>query len=339
MGLQGRRRFLIGASSILAGSLAAQVQGRERMHMVGQMWNYHPRDPNRPNPVRRRYVGELKALGWTVGKNIAFRRLWSEGDFGRLPGMAKELVDEKVDVIWVSDTATAVEAVRATRTIPIVLLGACAYPVECGLIESFAHPGGNVTGVAWGQGVEVQSKLVQFAREILPSAKKLAWIAIPPDLVTVSGGEFQPRPYYEKIASRLAFELGYYECRSAEDFAPVFAALRTWGAQAVVVEPSPVSVEAGRHIAQLAVEAHIATFFNVLPNALAGGLLSYGPSFLNVLDLTVGYTDRILRGARPANLPVEMPNKLELVVNQKTAKALSVTIPNSVVLLADRVIG
>jgi len=339
MGLQGRRRFLIGASSILASSLAAQVQGRERVRVVGQLVPYHALFANKPNPIRSRYVGELKALGWTEGKNIAFQRLFSEGDFGRLPEMAKELVDEKVDVIWAFDTAGAVGAVRATRTIPIVLVGACAYPVECGVIKSFAHPGGNVTGVAYFQGIEVQSKLVQFARETLPMAKKLAWVAIPPDLVTVSGGEFQPRPYYEKIASDLAFELGYYECRSAEDFAPVFAALRAWGAQAVIVEPSPLSNEAAPHIAQLAMEARIASFSNMDYSVDMGGLLSYGPNYFNILDLAVGYIDRILRGARPADLPVEMPNKLELLINQETAKALGVTIPNSILLQADRVIG
>ena len=338
MSLQERRRFLIGASSILAGSLAAQALGSERVRKVGQIWNSHTPSPNKPNPVRRKYLDDFKALGWTEGKNLSIRRLFSEGHFDRLPGMAKRLVDEQVDVIWVSDTAAAVAAIQATKVIPIVLVGACAYPVECGVIKSFAHPGGNVTGVAYLQGIEVQSKLVQFAREILPSAKRLAWIAIPPDFVTVSGGEFRPKPYYEKIARSLAFELGYYECRRAEDFAPVFAELQTWGAQAVVVEPSPLSAEVGASIAWLAVEAHIVTFFTVGFNVDAGGLLSYGPDYFNIMDLTVGYTDRILRGARPADLPVEMPNKLELVVNQKTAKALGITIPQSVLLQADRVI-
>lgn len=334
-----RRRFLIGASALFAVPLATHVQARSSMRTVGQLWNFSSPPPGSPSPVRTRIVDGFKARGWVEGENLVIERLYAEFDESRLPTMAKQLVGESVDVIWATDTASAVAAVHATKSIPIVLAGACAYPVECGVIKSFARPGGNVTGVAFFQGIEVQSKLVQFVREVLPSAKRLAWIAIPPDLVTVAGGQFRPERYYRQVAGSLGFELGYFECSTAADFEPTFRALHSWGADAVIVEPSPLSgYNAAPQIAQLAVQSHIPSFFSSGYNVQMGGLLSYGANYFNILDLTVGYVDRILRGARPADLPVEMPNKLELVVNQKTAKELGVVIPESIRVQADRVI-
>lgn len=336
-----RRRFLIATGALLAAPSASALD-RRALRTVGQLFNYpEPVDPKSPNfsilnSWQRQISDRFKALGWVERKNLAFRRLYSDGIAQRLPGMAKELVRERVDVIWASTTATAVEAERATTKIPIVLAGASAYPVECGLIKSFAHPGGNVTGVAFFQGIEVQSKLAQLVREILPSARRLAWIAIPPDLVTVAGGEFRPEPYYQQVARSLGFELGYYECRKVEDFDSVFGEMRAWGAQAVIVEPA--SLSGYPRVARLAMQSRIPSFFSLGLNVATGGLLSYGPFLANMLEQTVAYVDRILRGARPEDLPVEMPNRLELLINQKTAKALGIAIPQSILLQADRVI-
>lgn len=334
-----RRRFLLAASALLAAPLLAHAQARSRMRTVGQLWNFSSPPPGSPSPIRARIVDGFKALGWVEGGNLVIERLYAEFDASRLPTMAKQLAGESVDVIWASDTASAVAAVHATKRIPIVLAGACAYPVECGVIKSFARPGGNVTGVAFFQGIEVQSKLVQFVREVLPTAKRLAWIAIPPDLVTVAGGQFRPERYYREVAGSLGFELGYFESSTAADFKPTFRALQSWGADAVIVEPSPLSgYDAAPQIAHLALQSHMPSFFNTAYNVKTGGLLSYGPNYFNILDLTVGYVDRILRGARPSDLPVEMPNRLELVVNQKTAKELGVVIPELIRAQADRVI-
>ena len=177
-----------------------------------------------------------------------------------------------------------------------------------------------------------------IVREILPQARRLAWIACPADLVTVAGGEFRPEPYYSQVANALGFELGYYECRAPEDFDAVFAALARWKAQAVIVEPAALSALERDRIAELTVRAKLPTFFSIGFNARAGGLLSYGPSFFELYDQAVVYVDRILRGARPADLPVEMPRKLELVVNLKTARSLGLTVPQSILLGADAVI-
>jgi putative ABC transport system substrate-binding protein len=210
--------------------------------------------------------------------------------------------------------------------------------VECGLIESYARPGTNVTGVAWFQSIEVHGKLAEFVREIVPSARRLAWMVFPADLITVSGGEFSPKLYYAKVAKSLGFQFSYYECRKPEDIEPAFAALRLWGAQAVIVEPAALSFLEARRIADLARAGGLPTFCGQTQNVLGGGLLGYSPIHIELQVQAMGYVDRVFRGARPAEMPVEMPNKLELSINIGSAKALGLTIPPSVLLSADRVV-
>jgi len=336
-----RREFLIGASALLAAPFAGAARQRGKLKTIGQLneWSAPPQDSVAAQQIRKAVFERYKSLGWVVGQDIEFRRLFAEYDVSRLPGLAKQLVDEGVDVISVTTTASTVAAMHATSRLPIVLAGACAYPVECGVIKSFAHPGGNVTGVAFFQGIEVQSKVAEFVRELLPSAQRLAWLAFPPDLVTFSGGQFSPKPYYLKVARDLGFDLGYYECRKVEDLDRVFAAMQAWGTQAVIVEPAALSsLGPAQRIAQLTSQTRLPSFFNVGSNAEIGGLLSYGPSITNMYEQTATYVSRVLRGAHPADLPVEMPNKLELVVNVKTAKALGISIPDAILVRAERVI-
>jgi putative ABC transport system substrate-binding protein len=331
-----RRRLLISAAASLALPLVAKARQDGRVRTVGELFEW----PNLPiyEPLQALVDKRFRSLGWIEGQNLALRAVHAGYSESKLARLAKQLVDERVDVIWASTTAAAVAAERATRKIPIVLAGAAAYPIECGLIESFAHPGGNVTGIAFFQGIEVQSKLAELARGILPSAKKLAWVALPPDLVTVAGGYYRPEPYYREVTQGLNFELGYYECRGADDLEPVFGAMRAWGAEIVVFEPGALSGGAAKMIAQLAMQSRIASFFSLPLNVDAGGLLSYGPIYADVLESTVTYVDRILRGAQPGDIPVEMPARLQLVINSKTAKALGINIPHSIMVQADRLV-
>jgi putative ABC transport system substrate-binding protein len=287
----------------------------------------------------KRQQDKYESLGWVEGKNLAVDRVYSEMLYERVPALIDDLIRRRCEVIQVDSTFTAVTAARATKSIPIVMSGASAYPVECGLIKSFARPGGNVTGVAWFQGIEVHSRLAQFVRQVQPSARRLAWVAFPADLVTVAGGEFNPRPYYTRVAQGLAFELGYFECRTAADLDGVFAAMRGWGAQAVIFEPAALSWDARERIADLAMQDNLPSFYGMTQNInYARGLLGYGPISDDIFGQAVTYIDRILRGARPAELPVEMPTKLELAINLKTAKALGLTIPKSLLLSADHVV-
>ena len=332
--IQRRQLLIAAASAIAVPSVLAQERGRVRT--IGAVYNWTKPTPEviAQGPIRLK----LKELGWVEGQNLKFDEVWIGGRVELIPPLMEELVRKQVDVILVINTASAVAAVRTTKTIPIVMAASSAYPVETGLIKSFAKPGGNLTGVAFWQGIEVQSKLVQFVREIVPEAKRLAWIAAPPDLITVGGGEFRPEPYYAKISQGLGFELGYYECRKADDFESVFGAMGKWRAQAVIVEPAGLTYDERVRIAELAKKGGLPSFYSLPWNVQAGGLLSYGPVHSAIWVRAAEYIDRILRGAWPADLPVEMPNMLELVVNMRTAKSLGVTIPRTIILFADRVI-
>jgi putative ABC transport system substrate-binding protein len=337
MSLVQRRQLLIGAAAVIAvPSVLAQERGRVRT--IGGVYNWTEPTPEvrAQIPARRLMRAKFKELGWIEGQNLKFDDVWTGGRVERTSPLMEELVRKQVDVILVANTASAVAAVQTTKTIPIVMMGSSAYPVETGLIKSFAKPGGNLTGVAFFQGIEVQSKLAQFVREIVPAAKRLAWIAAPPDLIKVGGGEFSPEPYYAKIAQRLGFDLGYYECRKADDFESVFGAMDKWRAHAVIVEPAGLTYDERGRIAELAKRRGLPSFYSLPWNVQAGGLLSYGPVQSVIWVRAVEYVDRILRGARPADLPVEMPNTLELVVNMRTARTLSVTIPRTII--PDRVI-
>ena len=287
-----------------------------------------------------RMKARLGALGWSEGQNLVYEGFFTGGSTERLPTLVDEIIRKNFDVILPTSTSSAVAASRLTKTIPIVMLGSCAFPVECGLIKSFAQPGGNVTGLAFFEGIAVQSKLVQFVRQLLPSDRRLAWIALPADLVMVAGGEFRPETYYVKVARSAGFELSYYECRTLEDFDQSFAALRSLGVQAVIVEAGVLSAAKvnSMRIADLALKSGVLTVFSLASNAIDGGLLSYGPDLEEIYQQAMTYADRILRGAHPADLPVEMPSKLELVINVKTAKALGVEIPKTLLLLANNLI-
>lgn len=325
--IQRRQLLIAAATAIAVPSVLAQERGRVRTIGGVYNWTKPPPEVLAQSPFRQK----LKELGWVEGQNLKHDHVWVGGRVDLIPPLMEELVRKQVDVILVINTASAVAAVRATKTIPIVMAGSSAYPVETGLIKSFAKPGGNLTGVAFWQGIEVQSKLAQFVREIVPEAKRLAWIAAPPDLITVGGGEFRPEPYYAKISKSLGFDLGYYECRKADDFESVFDAMGKWRAHAVIVEPAGLTYDERVRIAELAKKRGLPSFYSLPSNVQAGGLLSYGPVQSVFPVRAAEYIDRILRGARPADLPVEIPNMLELVVNMRTARALGVTIPRTII--------
>lgn len=340
MGGFRRRKFLIAAGGLITAPLARPQSASGKRHL-GFLLNAPKPPPEMVKQfglVQAARMAKLASYGWIEGKNLVVHELFSGGHLNRLPGLVKELVATPVDAIWVSSTAAAVAAARGTKTTPIVLAGATAYPVECGLIESYARPGTNVTGVAWFQSIEVHGKLAQFAREIVPSARRLAWMVFPADLITVSGGEFSPKLYYAKVAESLGFQFSYYECRKPEDIEPAFTALHQWGAQAVIVEPASLSFWGARRIADLALARRLPTFCGITQMVLDGGLLGYSPIHVELHVQAMAYVDRVFRGARPAEMPVEMPNKLELSINIGSAKALGLTIPPSVLLWADRVI-
>jgi putative ABC transport system substrate-binding protein len=272
-------------------------------------------------------------LGWVEGQNLNIDRAYGEGNEDRLSALAEELVRRRVDVIWALGPPSAVAAARATKIIPIVFWGV-SYPVELGLVSGLARPAGNVTGMAYSTGPELAGKQVEFLRQIAPAATRLAWITAPDSRRTVSGDEYIVLPE----APALGVELGRFDVRGRDDFDAVFASVRAWRAHALGLIGNPFFWRERKRIVEFANRNRLVSTFGMKDFVEVGGLISYGPDVGETVRQSVGYVDRILRGARPTDLPVEQPSKYELVINLKTAKALGLTIPPSLLLRADQVI-
>ena len=282
---------------------------------------------------------ELKTRGWIEGQNLVIEGAFADYKSERFPALAEELVRKRVDVIWAINAEAAVAAARATKTIPIVFLGV-PWPVETGLIDSFARPGRNVTGVSTYTGIEVSTKRLEFLKAIAPTATRLSWILSAGMEAKVNGGNFNIRPLLDPAVKRLGYEVRYHMVAKNEDLDLAFADIRDWRAQALAVAGGPVTFAARERIAAFALD-------NRLPSAAAsswfveaGGLLSYNAAGGNDASIapSVAYVDRIFRGAHPADLPVDRPGTYELVINLKTAKALGLQIPQSVLLREPRLI-
>lgn len=335
MGQSGRRRFLVFSGALLAAPFA-RTQNAKSLPVLGILSPHRkpPPESGATNPLRKR----MEELGWFVGKTHLVESAYGDGHEERLPELAATLVAKKVDVIWALGPEAAVAAARATKTIPIVFWGV-AYPVEQGLVESFARPGRNATGVAWSASPEFDAKRVQLLREIAPDGRRLAHLNVPSAVSTVSGGRVATAGGAVDGAARsLGFELRKFPVLKAADFEPAFAAIVAWGAQALLVAGTTVTARARKPIAEFALRERLPAIYTLSGFVEAGGLISYAIDRRATMARSMDYVDRILRGAKPAELPVDLPSHYELAVNLKTARALGLTIPQSILLRADRVI-
>ena len=271
----------------------------------------------------------LSALGYAEGRNIVFEHRYAEGRPERLPDLANDLVRSKPDVIIAAGGDVAPFAKRATGTIPIVMITS-ADPVQGGLVASLAHPSGNVTGVTFVSS-DLAGKRLQFLKEAAPGVTRVAvlWNPDHPD------GEFTAT---QAAGRSLGVQVQSLEVRGRDDFASAFAAANRERMEAVIVVSSRLMTLNRARILDLAVQHRLLIVSGWGPWAAEGGLLSYGPDLDAVIRRSATYVDKILKGAKPADLPVEQPTKFELVVNLKTAKALGLTIPPSVLARADQVI-
>jgi len=325
---------------MLGGALAAPlVRAQKPSRPVLGILNPHPRpaetiEQRARNPVFAR----LKQLGWVEGETIEIDRPDGQGREDRLPVLAEELVRKRVNVIWAIGPEAAVAAARATQTIPIVFWGS-AYPVEQGLIDSFARPGRNLTGIAFVAGVELFVKVLEYLTQVAPTAKRVATVVTPSAIIDVKGNPYLGgRPTVQAAAEKLGLDNRNHAIGKVEDFDAVFATILESRAQALVVPGTTLTFRERRRFAEFAIRSRLPSAFNQREFVEAGGLLSYGPDSWDTVLQTLGYVDRILRGARPADLPVEMPSKYELVVNTKTALALGLKVPQVLLLRADKVI-
>ena len=280
-------------------------------------------------PWAAAFVARLRDLGWIEGRTIVIEYRWSEGRPERYAEIAAEFVRLKVDVIVTVGTAVPLVK-QATSTIPIVFAVAID-PVGAGLVASLAKPGGNVTGLSI-QANELAGKRLELLREVMPQLRRLAILFNADNTQPVlEMGETQAE------ARRLGLEVAIRAIRRAEDIAPAFKDLRAQ-ADAVYVTVDQLIVANRTRIIAVALNERLPTIFSTRDFVKAGGLMSYGPNYSNLFRHSADYVDKILRGTKPGDIPVEQPTKFELVINLTTAKALGLTIPGSLLLRADEVI-
>jgi putative ABC transport system substrate-binding protein len=276
------------------------------------------------------FVRRLRELGWIEGRNVAIEYRFADGRSDRLADIATELVRLKVDVIVTHSAAPVLAAKQATSVIPIVF-GIAADPVGSGLVASLARPGGNVTGLSVQQ-TDTGGKRLELLREAVPDLRRLAIMAN----VDAPGAVLEMREA-QAAARTLGLDVAPSEIRRVEDIAPAFEALKG-RAEALYVASDPLLNANRVRMSTLAVAARLPTTYGFREYVEAGGLMSYGPNFSDLFRRAAEYVDKILRGAKPAELPVEQPTKFEMVVNLVTAKALGLTFPPSLLSRADEVI-
>jgi putative ABC transport system substrate-binding protein len=275
------------------------------------------------------FVERLRGLGWIDGRTVAFAYRWAEGRRARFTEFAAEFVRLGVDVILTSGAA-GVDLKRTTSTIPIVLAVA-QDPLGEGLVTSLARPGGNITGLSL-QGTDVAGKRLGLLREVLPSMRRLAILAdvgYPSTVIEMREAQ--------TAASMLGLEVVTLEARQTEDIAPAFESHKG-RADALFVGGGPLMTSNQIRINTLALAARLPTVSIVRESAEAGALMSYGAHFPSLFQRAADYVDKILRGAKPADIPVEQPTKFELVINLKTAMALGLDVPTTLLARADEVI-
>ena len=320
-----RRKVLL-ALGALAVPFAARAQQPGKVWRIGFLFSL----PG-PNASVEALREELAILGYVEGRNLSIEYRWSAGKDERLPEMAAELVGLKVDVIVTHAGLPPAAARRATSTIPIVT-AATADPVGQGLVASLARPGGNLTGMSL-QSTDLTGKRIQLLREFVPKATRVAVLAMkgtPATLPLLAESR--------AVAKQLGLTLVVHEVNEAGALAPAFAAMQRARAQVLMVQQAPFVLEQRTLILGLAARHRLPAMFDARLYVEEGGLISYGPSIVESYRRAAHYVDRIFKGARPADLPVEQPTKFEMAINLKTARALGLAVPQSILLSADKVI-
>ena len=323
------RRSFISALvlGLFAAPFTAEAQQAGKVYRIGSLNAGSPPPPEAPAV----FPQALRELGWIEGKNVVFVRRYAEDRLDRLPELAAELVRLNVDVIMTVGTLAPLAAKRATATIPIVM-GAAFDPVGVGLVASLARPGGNVTGLSM-MVPELAGKRLQMLKEILPGVSRVAilWNAANPSPALV----FRET---EGAARTLGIQLQSLEVRGPGDFHSALEAATRQRAGALITVEDPLTYGQRTQIVDFAAKNRLPAMHGVREFVEAGGLMSYGVHVADLLRRAAVYVDKILRGAKPGDLPVEQPTRFELVINLKAAKALGLTLPQSLLLRADEVI-
>jgi putative ABC transport system substrate-binding protein len=324
------RRPLVGALAAVVLALTSASPARPQPS-TARLGVLSPSAP-KASPNLEAFRQGLRDLGYVEGENIAIESRWGGGRFERLPALAAELVRLKPDVIVAEVTQASLAVKEATRTIPIVMI-AVSDPVGAGLVSSLARPGGNVTGTS-AMTAEVVGKQLEVLKEMFPGVARIAVVWNPANPV------FQTAQLKETkaAAQTVGLSLRIMEARDPDELDRAFAAMSRERPTAVLILGDPLFVIHRHRIADLAVKRKLPTVSGAAALAEAGVLLTHGPSYAEMSRRAATYVHRILQGARPADLPVELPTKFELVINLRTAKTLGLTIPQSLQVRADRLI-
>ena len=312
------------AVAMLACACVAEAQQPANVRLIGVLGDA-------PSSFWEAFRQGLRDLGYIEGQSIAIEYRWAEGKYERLPDLAAELVGLKVHLIVTAGVTASRAAKQATKTIPIVMIVG-SDPVETGLVASLARPGGNTTGLA-SINVELNPKRLELLKEAVPGLYRVAVLA------NATSSNFGPAVKAVEAAARsLGLQLQILEVRDLKDFDAAFEAAKKQRAGALIVLPSTMFFSQRKRIAELAGKNHMSTISADMDYVEVGGLIAYGPSFPDMYRRAAYFVDKILKGAKPADLPVEQPMKFELIINLKAAKQIGLTIPPNVLARANKVI-
>ena len=308
----------------LCAAAPSEAQPARAPYRIGVLRNPPPTDA-----VHQAFVAGLREHGWVEGKNITIE--YRQGEVTQFPALARELVQNKVDVIFAPNPQGAIAARQATTTIPIVF-AVVGDPVRTGLAKSLAHPGGNVTGLT-GLGSDLGGKRLEILKELVPRMTRVVvlWNSSVPDKLV----EFDEM---QAPARALGLELRSIEVRTPEDFPPAFDAIARAKPGGLIGLGEPLVYAHRNAISEFALRNRLPVILNWREAVDAGTLVSYGPNIADLYRRAAGYVDRILKGAKPADIPIEQPTKFELAVNVKTARALGLTVPPTLRLRADHIV-
>lgn len=324
-----RRDTVLALAALGLTPLATHAQQAGRIYRIGYLSTPTRKSVER---VLESFLAALRKLGWVDGKNLLIEYRWADGNIERLPALAAELVKLKVDLI-VAPAATAVQAAtKATSSIPIVMIFP-ADPVAAGFVASLRQPGGNVTGTAGSAGLEIFGKQLQLLKEIVPHISRVTflWDAASTD-APIHLKEL------ESAGRVLRLQVHSLKVRGPEDFESAFAGMVRDKTEALLVSRDAMFLVNRKKLGELAVKNRLPTMFNHSESVEDGGLAAYAVNMAGFIGQAARYVDKILKGAKPADLPVEQPTTFELIINLKTATALGIRIPDTILLRADRVI-
>ena len=320
-----RREFIAALGGLAAWPLIARAQQNVKAYRVGFF------SAGSAGPSDFVFSDALREFGWIEGKNIIIERLYAENRMDRLPELAAELVSRNVDVIVAAGTLAPLALKRATTTIPIVM-AAAGDPLGSGLVASLAHPGGNVTGLSL-MAPDLGGKRLQMLKELLPAVSHVSvlWNAANPYPALV----FKET---QDAGQSLGIQIQSAAVRNPNDFDDAFAAAIGAHADALITVEDPLTVNYRKQIADFAIKSRLPTMHGIKEFVVVGGLMSYGANIPDLFRRSAGYVDRILKGGKPADMPVQQPTKFEFVINLKTAKALGLDVPATLLARADEVI-